>query len=115
MQPDPDQCQRTVAGKMACQIAQLAAIPSHCGIQALASAYPNSPCCLSSGRTMVKVLLFLGGLAILLVSSRQVMFHGGSFRARGNNLLDEFRWARAFRCCRRRVDLLAIAYLMHLL
>ena len=72
---------------------------------------------------MVKVLLFIGGLAILLVSSRQVflMFRDGSFRARGNrlivhertphNLLDEFRWARAFRRCRCRVDLLAIAYL----
>jgi hypothetical protein len=35
---------------------------------------------------MVKVLLFLGGLAILLVSSRQIflMFRDGSFRARGN-------------------------------
>ena len=72
---------------------------------------------------MVKVLLFLGGLAILLVSFRQIflMFRDGSFRARGKstdraqctsyNLLDEFRWARAFRCCRRRVDLLAVAYL----
>ena len=40
-------------------------------------------------RTMVKVLLFLGGLAILLVSSRQVflMFRDGSFRARGNRLI----------------------------
>jgi hypothetical protein len=28
-----------------------------------------------------------------------------------HNLLDEFRWARAFRRCRCRVDLLAIAYL----
>ena len=38
---------------------------------------------------MVKVLLFLGGLSILLVSSRQVflMFRGGSFRARGNRLI----------------------------
>jgi hypothetical protein len=74
---------------MACQIAQLAAIPSHCGIQALASAYPNSPCWLSWGRTMVNILLFLGGLAILLVSSRQVflMFRDGSFRARGNRLI----------------------------
>jgi len=27
------------------------------------------------------------------------------------NLLDEFRWARAFRSCQRRVDLLAVAYL----
>ena len=58
-------------------------------VQALASAYPNSPCWLSSGRTMVKVLLFLGGLSILLVSSRQVflMFRDGSFRARGNRLI----------------------------
>jgi hypothetical protein len=58
-------------------------------VQALASAYPNSPCWLSSGRTMVKVLLFLGGLSILLVSSRQafLMFRGGSFRARGNRLI----------------------------
>jgi hypothetical protein len=42
-----------------------------------------------SGRTMVNVLLFLGGLAILLVSSRQVflMFRDGSFRARGNRLI----------------------------
>jgi hypothetical protein len=30
-----------------------------------------------------------------------------------HNLLDEFRWARAFRRCRCRVDLLAIAYLSH--
>ena len=38
---------------------------------------------------MVNVLLFLGGLAILLVSSRQVflMFREGSFRARGNRLI----------------------------
>jgi hypothetical protein len=38
---------------------------------------------------MVKVLLFLGGVAILLVSSRQVflMFRDGSFRARGNRLI----------------------------
>jgi hypothetical protein len=38
---------------------------------------------------MVKVLLFLGGLSILLVSSRQafLMFRGGSFRARGNRLI----------------------------
>src|SRR4029079_2980606 len=38
---------------------------------------------------MVNVLLFLGGLAILLVSSRQVflMFRDGSFRARGNRLI----------------------------
>ena len=38
---------------------------------------------------MVKVLLFLGELAILLVSSRQVflMFRDGSFRARGNRLI----------------------------
>lgn len=38
---------------------------------------------------MVKVLLFLGGLAILLVSSRQVFltFRDGSFRARGNRLI----------------------------
>ena len=35
---------------------------------------------------MVKVLPFLGGLAILLVSSRQMflMVRDGSFRARGN-------------------------------
>jgi hypothetical protein len=35
---------------------------------------------------MVKVLLLLGGLAILSVSARQmfVMFRDGSFRARGN-------------------------------
>ena len=38
---------------------------------------------------MVKALLFLGGLAILLVSSRQSlrMFRDGSFRARGNRLI----------------------------
>jgi hypothetical protein len=72
---------------------------------------------------MVNVLLFLGGLAILLVSSRQVflMFRDGSFRARGNRLIVRnahpiifwmnFRWARAFRHCRCRVDVLAIAYL----
>ena len=38
---------------------------------------------------MVKVLLFLGGLAILLVSTRQVflMFRDASFRARGNRLI----------------------------
>jgi hypothetical protein len=38
---------------------------------------------------MVKVLLFLGGLAILLVCSRQMflMFRDGSFRARGNRLI----------------------------
>ena len=38
---------------------------------------------------MVKVLLFLGGLAILLVSFRQMflMFRDGSFRARGNRLI----------------------------
>ena len=47
------------------------------------------PCWLRLGRAMVKVLLFLGGLAILLVSSRQVflMFRDGSFRARGNRLI----------------------------
>ena len=39
---------------------------------------------------MVKFLLFLGGLAILLVSYRQMflMFHEGSFRARGNRLIE---------------------------
>ncbi len=38
---------------------------------------------------MVKVLLFLGGLAILLVSFRQMflMLRDGSFRARGNRLI----------------------------
>jgi hypothetical protein len=38
---------------------------------------------------MVKVLLFLGGLAILLVSFRQIflMFRDGSFRARGSRLI----------------------------
>jgi hypothetical protein len=38
---------------------------------------------------MVQVLLFLGGVAILLVSSRQMflMFRDGSFRARGNRLI----------------------------
>ena len=38
---------------------------------------------------MVKVLLLLGGVAILLVSSRQVllMFRDGSFCARGNRLI----------------------------
>ena len=38
---------------------------------------------------MVNVLLFLGGLAILLVSSHQVflLFRDGSFRARGNRLI----------------------------
>ena len=47
------------------------------------------PCWLRLGRAMVKVLLFLGGVAILLVSSRQVflMFRDGSFRARGNRLI----------------------------
>ena len=41
------------------------------------------------GEQMVKVLLCLGGLAILLVSSRQMflMFRDGSFRARGNRLI----------------------------
>jgi hypothetical protein len=38
---------------------------------------------------MVKVLRFLCGLAILLVTSRQMflMFRNGSFRARGNRLI----------------------------
>ena len=38
---------------------------------------------------MVKVLLFLGGLAILLISFRQIflMFRDGLFRARGNRLI----------------------------
>jgi hypothetical protein len=38
---------------------------------------------------MVKVVLFLTGLAILLVSFRQMflMFRGGSFRARDNRLI----------------------------
>ena len=38
---------------------------------------------------MVKVLLFLGGLAILVVCSRQMflMFRNGSFRARGDRLI----------------------------
>ena len=38
---------------------------------------------------MVNVLPFLGGLAIVLVGSRQVflMFRDGSFRARGNRLI----------------------------
>jgi hypothetical protein len=38
---------------------------------------------------MVKVLLFLGGLAIVLVSIRQMFLtlRGGSFRARGNRLI----------------------------
>ena len=38
---------------------------------------------------MIKVLLFVGGLAIVLVSSRQMilMFRHGSFRARGNRLI----------------------------
>ena len=55
----------------------------------VAPGYQTSPCWLRLGRTMVKVLLFLGGLAILLVSSRQVflMFRDGSFRARGNRLI----------------------------
>jgi hypothetical protein len=41
------------------------------------------------GEQLVKVLLSLGGLAILLVSSRQMflMFRDGSFRARGNRLI----------------------------
>src|SRR6266404_1558012 len=76
---------------------------------------------------MVKVLLFLGGLAILLVSSRQMflMFSrwfiscsrqsADSTRRTPHNLLDKFSWARAFRRCRCRVDLLAIAYLTRLL
>jgi hypothetical protein len=38
---------------------------------------------------MLKVLLFVGGLSILLVSSRQSLniFHDCSFRARGNRLI----------------------------
>ena len=38
---------------------------------------------------MVKVLLFLGGVAILFVSFRQIflLFRDGSFRARGNRLI----------------------------
>ena len=38
---------------------------------------------------MVKVLLFIAGLAILLVSSRQMFltFREGSFRARDNRLI----------------------------
>jgi hypothetical protein len=38
---------------------------------------------------MIKVLLLLGGLGMLLVSSRQMflMFRDGSFRARGNRLI----------------------------
>jgi len=38
---------------------------------------------------MINVLLFLGGLAILSVSTRQVfaVFRDGSFRARGNRLI----------------------------
>ena len=38
---------------------------------------------------MVKVLLLLGGLAILLVSTRQMflMLRDGTFRARGNRLI----------------------------
>jgi hypothetical protein len=53
------------------------------------SGTPKFACWLRLGRAMVKVLLFLGGLAILLVSSRQVflMFRDGSFRARGNRLI----------------------------
>ena len=45
--------------------------------------------CSRLGRTMVKFLLLLGGLAILLVGSRQafLMFRDGSFRARGNRLI----------------------------
>ena len=41
------------------------------------------------GQTMIKVLLLLSGLAVLLVSSRQMflMFRDGSFRARGNRLI----------------------------
>ena len=72
---------------------------------------------------MVKVLLFLGGLAILLVSSRQMFLMFRRYfcsrqstdrtQRTPHNLLDEFRWARAFRRCRCRVDLLAIAYLSH--
>ena len=55
----------------------------------VAPRYQTSPCWLRLARAMVKVLLFLGGLAILLVSSRQVflMFRDGSFRARGNRLI----------------------------
>ena len=39
---------------------------------------------------MVEVLLLLGGLAILLASSRQIflMFRASSFRARGNRLIE---------------------------
>jgi hypothetical protein len=38
---------------------------------------------------MIKILLLLSGLAVLLVSSRQMflMFRDGSFRARGNRLI----------------------------
>ena len=38
---------------------------------------------------MVNVLLFLGGLVVLVISSRQMylMFRDGSFRARGNRLI----------------------------
>src|SRR4051794_31875153 len=46
-------------------------------------------CSVRLGRTMLKVLLFVGGLSILFVSSRQWlrMFRDGSFRARGNRLI----------------------------
>jgi hypothetical protein len=38
---------------------------------------------------MVQVMLFLGGLAILLISFRQMfqMFRDGSFRGRGHRLI----------------------------
>ncbi|MBR0800846.1 hypothetical protein JQ615_36340 [Bradyrhizobium jicamae] len=38
---------------------------------------------------MIKIISFLGGLAILSVCSRQMflMFRDGSFRARGNRLI----------------------------
>jgi hypothetical protein len=81
------------------------------------------PCWLKLGRAMVKVLLFLGGLAILFgqfssgvphVSRRFISCSRQSTdrtQRTPHNLLDEFRWGRAFRRCRCRVDLLAIAYL----
>jgi len=90
VQPDPDQCNARLQVRWPVKLRSLRRFPAAAvSVQALASAYPNSPCWLSSGRAMVKVLLFLGGLAILLVSSRQVflMFRDGSFRARGNRLI----------------------------
>ena len=88
----------------------------------VAAGYQTSPCWLRLGRTMVKVLLFLGGSRSLgwfpsgvpNVSRRFISCSRQSTdrtQCTSYNPLDEFRWAHAFRCCRRGVDLLAVAYL----